>query len=78
MVVTLSPALDLSVAESAFMRGIFSPGRVTQGGPDGLSHYCPVRVICLEIPRSWIRTIKSREPGLSPQHDKVTGRCWHG
>lgn len=31
------------------MRGISSPVRVTQEGPDGLSHYYPVRVICLEI-----------------------------
>ncbi|EJN1942941.1 Uncharacterised protein [Klebsiella pneumoniae] len=31
------------------MRGISSPMRVTQEGPDGLSRYCPVRVICLEI-----------------------------
>ncbi|AWJ98028.1 hypothetical protein C5P26_24425 [Escherichia coli] len=35
--------------QSAFMRGISSPMRVTQEGPDGLSRYCPVRVICLEI-----------------------------
>lgn len=42
-------ALDSSVAGSAFMRGIFSSVRVTQEGPDGLSHYCPVRVICQEI-----------------------------
>ncbi|WP_212740878.1 hypothetical protein, partial [Escherichia coli] len=41
--------LDLSVAGSAFMRGVSSPIRVTQEGPDGLSRYCPVRVICLEI-----------------------------
>ncbi|MDM3423555.1 hypothetical protein [Citrobacter sp. Cb026] len=33
------------------MRGISSPMRVTQEGPDGLSRYCPVRVICLEIQR---------------------------
>ncbi|EFO0656953.1 hypothetical protein DY339_25410, partial [Escherichia coli] len=45
----LCPALDPSVAGSAFMRGISSPMRVTQEGPDGLSRYCPVRVICLEI-----------------------------
>ncbi|WP_208110489.1 hypothetical protein, partial [Enterobacter sp. AG326] len=32
-----------------FMRGFSSPVRVTQEGPDGLSRYCPVRVICLEI-----------------------------
>ncbi len=31
------------------MRGVSSPMRVTQEGPDGLSRYCPVRVICLEI-----------------------------
>ncbi len=31
------------------MRGISSPMRVTQEGPDGLSRYGPVRVICLEI-----------------------------
>ncbi len=34
---------------NAFMRGVSSPMRVTQEGPDGLSRYCPVRVICLEI-----------------------------
>ncbi len=27
------------------MRGFSSPMRVTQEGPDGLSLYCPVRVI---------------------------------
>ncbi|GCQ95060.1 IS100 transposase [Escherichia coli] len=31
------------------MRGVSSPMRVIQEGPDGLSRYCPVRVICLEI-----------------------------
>lgn len=31
------------------MRSISSPVRVTQEGSDGLSLYCPVRVICLEI-----------------------------
>ncbi|CAQ86963.1 hypothetical protein EFER_p0051 (plasmid) [Escherichia fergusonii ATCC 35469] len=45
----MCPALDPSVAGSAFMRGISSPMRVIQEGPDGLSRYCPVRVICLEI-----------------------------
>ena len=45
----LCPALDSSVAGSAFMRGISSPVRVTLEGPDGLSRYSPVRVICLEI-----------------------------
>jgi hypothetical protein len=25
-----------------------------------------------------IRTIKSLGLSISPQHDKVTGRCWHG
>ena len=31
------------------MRGVSSLMRVTQEGPDGLSRYCPGRVICLEI-----------------------------
>ncbi len=43
-------SLDPSVAESASCEASPQPMRVTQEGPDGLSRYCPVRVICLEIP----------------------------
>lgn len=38
-------SLDPSVTGMDFMRGFSSPMRVTQEGPDGLSLYCPVRVI---------------------------------
>lgn len=93
------------------MRGIFSPVRVTQEGPDGLSRYCPVRVIYLsgdstlfshsssvmagKVTEAAVvggvdthkdlhvaavvdQTIKLWGPSFSPQHGKVTGRCWHG
>ncbi len=52
------------------MRGVSSPVRVTQEGPDGLSRYCPVRVICLEVPQLCFLTgallwqVKLRKPLL--------------
>ncbi|SQH39112.1 Transposase [Salmonella enterica] len=51
------------------MRGISSPVRVTQEGPDGLSRYCPVRVICLEIQLCFLTgallwQVKLRKPPL--------------
>lgn len=69
---------EQSVAGSAFMRGISLPVRVTQKRPDGLSRYCPVQVICLEIQLcfltgavSWLITLPKPPLLVASIHIKI-------